>query len=557
MGRALRAIVALLGLLLLAGSAAFGFSSRRRPQAGEQSKSTKLQPKTRAQAKAALSKAKKKIADPPHKWWLSAITASVTGLMWGLLVTITFDALESSRRFIPVVTPILSALDDEAFAAYTRTTPPPVELKKPYVLIDLDEAGCKAFVRLRYGSTTPKAKAKLDACARSPINDEFATWAAREALDHGAAAVILDVSAPLRPSAVGQASQDFDAVFNKDAPLVLVGALEVVTSAVGRQMSGCVIQANDRQGVMAPPDGALLASDLLDEGSAAGVIRFPNEVGYQSSTTSSRNFRALPSAPVAAYLLAERHVTPEHLRQQLGADGKCDDQVGALGALPTDSRVRLALCPVEDLGPESARPANCDIRPGITRLLVAPHLTRDGHLDIDPAGLKGGIVVVGSTAGDAEDLHQTPLGPMSGGEVILNRVLDLTAHLPGSASPFKDNVTSRLSREVAPLLIAGATMTTTWFALFMVLHGIGPPGRLAFLRLLVAVAIFCVGAATSVLLVVEYEASRPFEAGYANALFPAASVAFEGAIEGVAYAFGAAHAVTLAAVQAVVRRFSP
>lgn len=71
--------------------------------------------------------------------------------------------------------------------------------------------------------------------------------------------------------------------------------------------------------------------------------------------------------------------------------------------------------------------ARCEDFRNLTRLLTrlfvyAPtkDLFDEGAFDYDSASLSGSVVIIGSSAPSVGDLHRTPIGPMSGVEVIIN-----------------------------------------------------------------------------------------------------------------------------------------
>ena len=132
------------------------------------------------------------------------------------------------------------------------------------------------------------------------------------------------------------------------------------------------------------------------------------------------------------------------------------------------------------------------------RFAASDAVTPAGELKISRALFAGKVVLVGSSAAIAQDMHATPLGEMAGGEVILNMVRAFSAE----ATFVEPSLMPKLIREATYCLVGSLPFAFYWFTSAKLTAWVAGRPWLRFFRFLALSPLFlCAIAASAALMV--------------------------------------------------------
>jgi CHASE2 domain len=395
-----------------------------------------------------------------HSAWRSALVSTLAGYAFSLILSAVIVIL-LALDFAPVRILERAGIDlgMRVYAAYQPNLDPNFQAPPyAYVFLDLDDGVCR-----------DEPQGGLWTCpADEPAPPSLVRALVESASAGGAAVVIVDVAPP---------RQDADR-----AALIHVmadGAGPLVIAPLVADPKG------DRSNLFRPDNpllqqgfaqGRLRLAPLVtqaDPNAGDGVIRhYPSFVGVGT--------RDLPTAP----FLAAAWLSGPNDRAEIGCDryriGREHCAVAGPGGAQTGSGNRLA--PVAagssagDLSPlfwtlPQLRSVDDytrgDFEATFQYIRVSEARTGTGGLDISPDAFRGRVVVIGSSSPRARDLHLTPLGVMSGPELVLNAVRSFLEFGPMRESratrSFGDTLMAFWSKATGALLPAIMVFPAWWF----------------------------------------------------------------------------------------------
>ncbi|HVQ08266.1 MAG TPA: CHASE2 domain-containing protein [Allosphingosinicella sp.] len=351
------------------------------------------------------------------KWFVRGLATGTTGIFFSALCSGLFALLLAlgvewvellERRGADLTMRSMVAL----YGPLSDDLAPDGRPATPIVFLDIDEEGCARLA--------PRPQR----CFAQGIGEPAVQIAIGEALrESGAALIVLDVRWP-EPEA-------FQGEFSRERMIRAwaTGPGPPVVAAVPSSPTGGMSLAIDRDAIRDIPPGRLrFAASTVWPSEADGdmVIRaMPDAVSIVAD--------ARPDSPTRISAIPATALTV------LGNDRALRD-----AADPTAARPILFTLPslATEQGANLASEHIGDWeRRILSRMLTAPPVGCAGcRPTIRTEGLAGQIVVVGSSAPVAGDLHMTPLGVMAGAEVIANairaRQLAATLSEPSSGAVF-------------------------------------------------------------------------------------------------------------------------
>lgn len=412
-------------------------------------------------------------SEQPEPWWNKALVAALAGLLFSLTMSAIFS-LGSAFRVAPLVA-VERAGIDFGMVAYTAFTgrPKPSAKDPRYVFVDVDRAACEAFAE------------RAETCAGGrPVPPALTIAFAEAARRSSAAVVMIDVRAP---DDAGERRQIAEALNAPDGPWI-IASLGVRPRLSTQQMEVVA----EHETLLGPSDRVSLRSGRLllapfvtttDAFAADGTIRHYPLLERVQELGPDGTPRWLPSAPFLAASLADAGSAEAVLCRYYRDDRvPCAeiDQAEAASAIRfgerTDLRNRIFYSlPSLSAADEDQRALYRERYLGFYDRIEASALIEGDAFSWPPELMKGAIVVLGTSMPEGHDWHVSPLGPMTGPEILLNAVRAFSEFSPLSEPSATAPASERLASAWRSFAIkVGAMSTGTlimlvgWLAIFWV-----------------------------------------------------------------------------------------
>ena len=414
---------------------------------------------------------------PAERWRLKAVTVTAAGALMSLIVSAAL-ALAGAMGL-----PGASALERggidmamQAFVLFAPQTDPqpgrPGEGR--FAFVDVDDI-CTTF-----------AAAPATCRSRDPIPVELQLDFLRAVQNSGAKVVIVDVIPPDDEAAFNALRDGIQMIANAPgggpwiiAPVTSRPETTSRPGVAGRKPRGPAIRIKETADIerqLAPDfhSGRLrLASIVTTDDPAAGdgVIRH-----YPLTSTihiAEGSDRILPSAPFLAAMLSDDRTAAAMDCQFYPRDGCAARPPKKLQALldfaaspMLQNRIYYTL---PSLSQQVAEPGKSDSGLYLGRYdrFRASSLLEDGHFAFEPGELDGRIVILGSSQPVSEDLYMSPIGKMSGAEILLNAARTLRDFAPiKSAKPGEGPVFLGFGEKLEAAMIGAACFLPAWLLIF-------------------------------------------------------------------------------------------
>ena len=256
---------------------------------------------------------------------------------------------------------------------------------------------------------------------------------------------------------------------------------------------------------------------------------------------------ALAAAAYSSSSSLQAHVDCVLYSQAQGSDVKsCGQKMLNIGKLsiPVDSEQKMGAKLVE----VSSRDANFKLRPllepngapaidardafwGVWNYYPLRDFIKDARIEFPANVLRGKIVIIGSSAAAADDWHLTPLGYMSGAEVVANQIVAIRQ----DAFIKRPSFIGRFINAIIDLFTAATVMSPFWFLIFYVdRRQIKSPRTRSVAKKALVTVIFLAGSVTTfaVMLWISVYGSQSSNKSVVDFLIPTIAVLLEGFAEG-------------------------
>lgn len=517
-------------------------------------------------------------ADQPSIWtWIvvrKALVRTTTGLVFGLILAFVTIALSDSRpiRLLEtwgsdlgmriLASPLLSP-HEQLFKSNT-----------PFLFVDIDRHACAEFVGQE------RASQECEDLARPPPDLIAALIRASEAGNPSAIIIdyqLLDQSA-YGKGVQGQAFDDLIKLLTSDSgvPLIAPAPLrpDLIVGHTTWDGSQTLIEEVSR--------GRLRLAAFItwtDALTQDGVVRsYPPFVSVSRNTKHGRNINYLPSAPLLTAMVtssAEERAKADNIF--FASDNHCSDsesqsvlferaapEIASIcffdQAVPEDVLQRIlsrnALFTISSITPQAVQSNNdqsedrlrdraIDRYFGLGNVSGGMLYRRQLARDLDPMrngsfsslteGLErrgsGQIVILGSSAQEVYDWHATPLGRMTGAEVIINstRAFQDFTPIEATSSPME-----KVKVELITLLFSALSLFPFLFiASWCEARQQTLPKKVWLYRTIALVAVL-VGVMTTIMLVSLVSYRQLMSDGMSQRidfLLPVLAIAFEGLVD--------------------------
>ncbi len=408
-----------------------------------------------------------------QRWWVKALVAALAGLLFSLVLSALLS-LGSSFRVAPLVAIERSGIDFGMLAHTSFSGRPGPSADGPhYIFVDVDRAACDAFATTEQGCASGR-----------PVPANLIMAFAEAARGSGASVVLIDVKAP---DDADERRRLAEALAAQDGPWVIV-PLGIRPRLSVQQME----LTAEPETLLGPGDRAPVRSGRLllapfvtatDAFAADGVIRHYPLLERVQGLAPGGAARWLPSAPFLASSLAD----PASARGLLclyypvPGDG-CDPATGSVPSAEiafgqrTDLRNRIFFS-LPSLSAASPRQQAVyrDRYLGFYDRIEASALIEGRAFSWPPELMQGAIVILGSSAPEGHDWHVTPLGPMTGAEILLNAIRAFSEYAPLSEPSATASAGERFaaawrgfSKKVGAMATGTLIMLVGWFAIFWI-----------------------------------------------------------------------------------------
>jgi hypothetical protein len=473
----------------------------------------------------------------PHQWRLRALVASLAGLAFSLTLSAVIVLAEIWG--VPGAAEIEQAgvdLTMSVFQSHAWITDPPARpgaAHTRYALIDVDAGACEAF-------------SDVQSCnAKEPIPLALVMAFARAAQASHAKVVVIDWQ-PNDTKARTEAIRQLQALAASPRGLAGPWMIAPLDSRAEELADATIQETADLKRLESGADGRLRLAAFrtsTDVGGHDGVIRrYP--LMTHIDDPSSQADRWLPTAPFLAALLANDATAAAadcrfYRAARSGAPCPASPRLERLAALGADAHVDNKIfytLPNFSADPD-ADPAH--VYAERYHYIKAGDLLTNGRFGDLSQQLEGRIVVLGSSAPQAEDLHITPIGRMSGPEILLNATRAIAEFSPIEASREAGGwpgLWREIGERVRAALIGLCAFAPAWLVIYWLQRHGKPKGRRAALaRGLGATAAFvaALGLALAAEFALEiYELRPSVQAGVLiNGLTPVLALGLEGFAE--------------------------
>ena len=410
-------------------------------------------------------------SDERERWWVKALTAALAGLLFSLVLS-AFLSLGAAFRVAPLVA-IERAGIDFGMLAHTAFAgrPEPAATTARYVFVDVDRAACEVFSDRRQDCATGR-----------PVPARLITAFAAAARGSGAAVVLIDVKAPDDPEDRRRLAE---ALAAPDGPW-MIASLGIRPRLSVQQMELTV----ESDTLLGPSDQAPLRSGRLllapfvtatDSFAADGVIRHYPVLQRVYGLGEDRAPDWLPSAPFLASRLARPETAADVVcRYYRSAGDRCGSAVEAGGDAAirfgerTELRNRIFYSlPSLAAADPGQQAVYRDRYLGYYDRVEASALIEGRDFSWPPDLMQGAVVILGSSAPEGHDWHVTPLGPMTGPEILFNAIRAFSDYAPLSEPSATAGTLERLaaagrgfSLKLGTMMTGTVIMLAGWFAIF-------------------------------------------------------------------------------------------
>lgn len=428
-------------------------------------------------------------AHDPLPWYAEAILAALAGGLFGLAIAAVL-ALGLAFDYPPMVAIerlgidlSLNALADSGEGGAASGQAPP-----SFVFVDIDRDACHLFARKEPppGEPYPDAAPATPCEVSKPAPQSLILDFVRAAASSTASVLVLDIATPDNIQAAASLRAGLSAVVG--GPWIIVEAAarpDDDTASFGyfgdaaRDTATWPVTGKVRPALMAP---------TTDPGADDGVIRQYPPGGWIDIDAAKDRY--LPSAPYLAALLADPRSAAMADCVFYRTTPACEAEAHRAG-LWTSRHGRPPASPIHyrfkslSLDPDSRATALAELRyRGRYDRYEASDLLKNGAFVLDAKSFAGKTIVLGSSLRSGMDWHATPVGPMSGAEVMINAANSFAEFgVQPDAGP--SDVQARMARWSASfgekaLGVAYATvlMTPVWFIIYGLCHFSGPRTRL-------------------------------------------------------------------------------
>lgn len=384
-----------------------------------------------------------------------------------------------------------------------------------YVFVDIDRGACRLFAPMLPGpgpGPGPAAEAVHEAKPLTPCEigkpapQGLILDFVRAAATSKAAVVVLDIASPDDAASAASLRTGLAASAAGNGPWIIVEAAarpDDDATSFGyfgdptRDTATWPVSGKVRPALMAP---------TTDPTADDGVIRHYPPAGWVDA--GGAGDRYLPSAPYLAALLADPRRAGLADCAYFRAAAGCAAQADRAG-LWSANRGRTPASPIHyrfkslSLDPDARPTAEAELRyRGRYDRYEASDLLKKGAFVLDPKAFAGKTIVLGSSLRSGFDWHATPLGPMSGAEVIINATNSF-AEFGVQPDPAPSGASARVARwfavfgeQALGVISATLLMTPVWF----IVHGLAHYSarhsrRIRLLTRLACAAIFVAGLA--------------------------------------------------------------
>lgn len=405
-----------------------------------------------------------------ERWWVKALCAAMAGLLFSLAMSALFS-LGSAFRIAPLVAVERAGIDFGMMAHTAFSGRPSPAFGAPhYVFVDVDRAACDAFMDAPEGCGGGR-----------PVPSQLIAAFVETVRTSGAAVVMVDVRAPEDPA---ERRVLAEALAVPDGPWI-IASLGLRPRLSEHQLE---LRVEDET-LLGPGDSAPLRSGRLllapfvtatDAYAADGVIRHYPVLERIEGLAPNGDPRWLPSAPFLASGLADPATATALLCRYYPT---ATDRCGQAGAGPsaeirfgerTDLRNRIFYSlPSLAAADDDQRAVYRDRYLGFYERVEASQLLDGRTFAWPPDLMQGAVVILGTSAPEGRDWHVTPLGPMSGPEILFNAVRAFSEYAPLSEPSAAASAGERLAsawRGFAVKVSAMATgtliMLVGWFAIY-------------------------------------------------------------------------------------------
>jgi len=397
------------------------------------------------------------------RWRAKAVVVSVAGLIFSLLLS--FAILLGSAIGIPGLASIERAGVDASmrlFVTFPWITDSPRFDSDRYAFIDIDNKTCYQF-------SNP-----ADCKEREPVPVAVVSDFLHAAKDAGAKIIIVDVLPDDEDHQKNLLSALQNAAQGHDGPWI-IGLIPGRPEYVGDRI---VETAELDRLAVHEPSRLRLASAITatDTETFDGIVRRYPILTFVKAAGSAIE-RPIPTVPFLAAMLAE----PNTARAVDDRFYGTADKLSTKPSLPPKLQNLITLGQDQNAGNRifytlpglSLRrgdaPVSAGVYTGRYDRIVASDLLLKGHFDIPPDTLRGRIVILGSSLQQAEDRHMTPIGPMSGAEVMLNAtraILEFSAIGAQRPDGHLRQFLRQFHERVRAAIIGFVVLLPSWFFIF-------------------------------------------------------------------------------------------
>ncbi|MFZ4380540.1 MAG: CHASE2 domain-containing protein [Sandarakinorhabdus sp.] len=428
----------------------------------------------------------------PLPWWKKAASLSIVGCLVSIVLsTLLVAAIEADIPPFPAIDRFGADLGNRIYTSFLPSIAHERAARPRFVFLDAGRSACE---RLPPGEPG-------DCLTGNPISAALIGSVIDAAAAGHAAILVLDV-APFE----GERDRRLIEAHIRDAAGT-APAMRIIAPLRTRPdtaVDGSLVRNGDCTKDLAPGPSSsnLLLADFTnsyDPVAGDGIARsFPAFALVRDGGRS----RAVPTAP---YLIAELRRTNAAERQAV-IGGGCGHEL--------KPSVRANLSPVPIIFTfQSIVPTTGEGRgTHLTARLEGRYLLQyqridlgkvkaadDGRVALDPELIKGQTVILGSSWSVAEDWHATPVGSMTGAEVIINAATTFEAQ-SASTSRMIDNHQIAFAHKVSAAVTGALLMFPVWSVVILIARCREGMGRLrSAITLLGAVLVFVIGISVVVL----------------------------------------------------------
>lgn len=370
-----------------------------------------------------------------------------------------------------------------------------------FVFVDIDRGACRLFAPAPPGPDDARAANALTLCeVGKPAPQGLILDFVRAAATSKATVLVLDIASPDDAASAASLRAGLAASAAGSGPWIIVEAAARPDDDArsfgyfgdpARDAATWPVSGRVRPALMAP---------ATDPTADDGVIRHYPPAGWVDEGEAGDRY--LPSAPYLAALLANPRLAGLADCAYFRAAASCAAQADRAG-LWTASRGKTPASPIHyrfkslSLDPDSRPTAEAELRyRGRYDRYEASDLLKKGGFVLEPKAFAGKTIVLGSSLRSGFDWHATPLGPMSGAEVIINAANSFAEFGVQSDTARAARGFAVFREQALGVISATLLMTPVWFVVHGLAHFTGRRSRrVRLLARLACAAIFVGGLA--------------------------------------------------------------